>query len=366
MTRTWRWWVVAGATVVTASVPVLLGALPVPGRTEDAATLLARMQAARDRPYEGYAESTGYLALPVSDQFDSVTELLGGRTQLRVWWRGARDWRVDTITPVGEQSQRSGPDGSWLWDFEDDRATRLRPEPDGAVRLPRAGDAIAPQLAARVLSEASPKRARTLPSRRVAGRAADGIRVTPDDPDSSITAIDVWADRASGIPVTVELYSAGARRAALTTTFLDFNPTTPSAAETAFAPPPGARVRGRERLDLVGAIGRFSRVEPPGSLAGYDRQPPLPGAGGVGLYGRGVTQFSVAPLPPRTAGSLRSQLQVAAGVVQLPQGLVASVGPVGLLLTYSEVTAGQSWLVTGTLTSGGLARVAADLQRAGP
>lgn len=347
------------ATIV--AVPLVLGVLPVPGAPGDTAALLARMQASTSQPYEGYAESTGYLALPVSDEFESVTTLLGGRTQLRAWWRSDTDWRVDTLSPVGEQSQRTGPDGSWLWDFEDNRATRLQAEPARTVRLPAAGDALPPQLAARVLSDARADQATPLPSRRVAGRAADGLRVQPGEPDSSITAVDVWADRESGIPVTVEIHSAGDRRAALSTTFLDFAPVTPQASTTEFTVPPGSRVRRRERLDLVAAIGRFSQVEPPRELLGYVRQPALPGAGGVAVYGEGVTQFSVAALPGRIANSLRGQLGLAAGVTSLPEGLTASVGPVGLLLTDPAVTGGREWLVTGTLTPDGLARAARAL-----
>jgi hypothetical protein len=48
------------------------------------------------------------------------------------------------------------------------------------------------------------------------------------------------------------------------------------------------------------------------------------------------------------------------GVRSVPEGLVVTVGPVGLLLTDRGRT-GEDWLVTGTLTSDGLARAAAEL-----
>ncbi len=361
MSRPWRWSVVLGGSVALAAVPLVLAVLPVPGAPNDAAALLSRIDAARGRPYEGYAESTGYLALPVSGDFSSVTDLLGDRTQLRVWWADDHTWRVDTLSPFGEDSLRSLPTGTWQWDFEDDRATVTSGDADEPVRMPRAGDLLAPQLAARLLSEATPEEVSSLPSRRVAGRPADGLRLRPRDPDSSIAEVDVWADRASGIPVTVEVSAAGASRPGLTTTFLDFSPTRPAAADLSFSPPPGARIRTGARPDLVASLQRFAVGTPPASLLGYPRQPFVPFEQGVGLYGRGVTQVAVAALPGGRAAELRDQLQVAIGATKLPEGITVSVGPLGLLLTDPDVTGGRSWLVTGTLTSAGLAGVAHEL-----
>ena len=348
------------ATLGVAAVPLVLRELPVGGDHPDPSRLLARMQAVKDAPYAGYAESTGSLTFPVSDQFEPVTSLFGGRTQLRVWWRSAEDWRVDTLDPAGERSLHVSASGVWQWDFEDDRATRTTPEPDGTVRLPRADDGLAPALASRLLSEATGAQASALPSRRVAGRPADGIRVRPGDPRSSVDRIDVWADRASGIPVTVDVYGRGSDRPALSTTFLDFSPTTPTARETAFTPPPSSRVRVGTRFDLVEAISRFTQAEPPAQLIGYARQEPLPGTGGIGVYGRGVTELAVAPLPRRQAGSLGNQLRVAVGARQLPQGLSVSVGPIGLLLTEPDAE-GRQWLLTGTVTPEGLVAAATEL-----
>lgn len=350
----------AAATLGVAAVPLLLRELPVGGTHPDAGQVLARIQAVRDAPYAGYAESTGSLTFPVSDQFEPVTSLFGGRTQLRVWWRSADDWRVDTLDPAGERSLHVSASGVWLWDFEDSRATRTQPEPAGAVRLPRADDGLPTTLAARLLSEASSGQASALPSRRVAGRPADGIRVRPGDERSSVDRIDVWADRESGIAVAVDVYGRGSDRPALSTTFLDFSPTTPGADETAFTPPPSSRVRFGTRFDLVGAISRFTQAEPPARLLGYARQEPLPGTGGVGIYGRGVTQLAVAPMPRRQASSLGNQLRVAVGARQLPQGLTVSVGPVGLLLTEPD-RLGRQWLLTGTLTPDGLEAAATEL-----
>lgn len=366
MTPTRRWAVVAALVALLVALPLGVRALPVGGGgSGTAAALLERIHASATHPYAGYAESTGSLALPSTDQLSDVASLLGGRTQVRAWWRSADDWRADTLTPVGELSTRTSPAGTQVWDFEDSDVARTAPDVPGAVRLPRATDALPPLLAARLLSGATADRVSSLPPRRVAGRPADGLRLTPDDPLSSITRVDVWADRASGVPVLVEAFGGTSTTAALSSTFLDFTDDQPSAAVVAFAPPPGARVFTRQRLDLVRAVGRVPDTGLPATLLGFPRAAPQPGLEGIGQYGRGVAQLAVGALPDRVASSLRDQLRVASGATRLPEGIAVTVGPVGLLLTDPQVT-GQTWLVAGTLTPEGLARAAAGLRsRAG-
>lgn len=362
MTRSSRWAVVVTAVVVLAATPLLVRALPVAGAppTSSAGALLERMRAAWAGPYAGYVESSGSLALPVSDQLDEVASLLGGRTQLRVWWRAADDWRADALSPTGEHSTRTEPDGVWTWDFEDNRVTRTTPAVPGDLRLPQAADALPPQLAARLLSGARATEVSSLPARRVAGRAADGLRLVPDEPLTSIGHVDVWADRVSGIPVRVEVFGRAPGVAALSSTFLDFTPRRPSEQETAFTPPPGSRLRTGTRFDVVEIAGRFATVPPPESLLGLARARVASGLPGIGQYGSGVTRVVVSALPPRLARSLRAQLRVATGATQLPEGWSVSVGPVAVLLT-DEGPTGQDWLVTGTVTPAGLAAAAREL-----
>ncbi|MEO7753301.1 MAG: hypothetical protein ABIS35_07790 [Terracoccus sp.] len=360
--RTWRSAVVLALVAALALLPLVIRALPAGSPGEGAAALLARVRGSLDSPYSGYAESTGSLALPMSSDLGDVASLLGGRTQVRVWWRSSGDWRADTLTPTGEVGARTTPSGSTVWSYENDRVLLTTPDPAGAVRLPTAGDLLPPRLAARLLSGAGPELVTSLPSRRVAGRRADGLRLTPREPLSSVERVDVWADRESGVPVAVDVFGTDLGAPAVSSTFLDFSDATPTAAATAFTPPPGARVRTRQRFDLVRAVGRFPDQGLPPRLLGFDRATPLPDLEGIARYGRGVTQFAVGALPVGTADSLRRQLHLAAGARPVPEGVAVTVGPIGLLLTDPAVT-GRSWLVTGTLTADGLARVAAALPR---
>ena len=53
----------------------------------------------------------------------------------------------------------------------------------------------------------------------------------------------------------------------------------------------------------------------------------------VGVYGAGVTQIIVIPLRDREAHPLREQLGSWPGSRLVPEGVVLSVGPLGVLLT---------------------------------
>ncbi|MEO3938707.1 hypothetical protein V3N99_18420 [Dermatophilaceae bacterium Soc4.6] len=364
-----RWAVVTALVAVLVILPLVVRAFPVAGAASPATALLSRIHAAAQHPYAGYAETTGSLALPVTTGLGDVASLLGGITQQRVWWRGAQDWRSDTLSATGELSARTSPAGTQVFDFEDSDVARTGPDPAGAVRLPRATDTLPPLLADRLLSQATPAQVTSLPSRRVAGRPADGLQLLPNEPLSSIARVDVWADRASGVPLLVEAYSRSSAGAgggtsavpAMSSTFLDFTDATPGQQVVDFAPPPGAPVFDRRRLDLAQAIGRVPDTALPSSLLGFPRSASPPGLEGIGQYGRGVTQLAVGELPDRVAGSLRDQLRSVVGVTTLPEGVAVTVGPIGLLVTDPAVT-GRTLLVTGTLTPAGLAQVARGLR----
>jgi hypothetical protein len=355
----WRWAVCAAAVAVLVALPFAVRYAPVSVPDAGPAALLARMQASWAKPYQGYAETTGALALPTTDQLDDLSTLLSGRTQMRVWWRSDTDWRSDTITPAGEHSTRTTAAGSLVWDYEDNRVGVSAPEATNPVRLPRDTDTLPPALAARMLSDATVDQLRALPARRVAGRGAEGLELRPSDALSSVGRVDVWADAASGIPVLVEVFGRTGDLPAMSTTFLDFSDAAPTPADLAFTAPPRARVRSVGRSDLVRDIARFGGPRPPATLLGFTRARPGAAVATIGEYGTGVTQLAVSAVSAQLAGSLRDQLRLASGARELPEGLVVAVGPLGLLLTTSR--GGTTWLVAGTVTADGLTRAASEL-----
>ncbi len=67
----------------------------------------------------GTPSRPGDLALPVtSGQFSSLVDLFGSTTQLRVWWRSNQDWRVDEVSPSGEQDVHGIGADLWTWNYE--------------------------------------------------------------------------------------------------------------------------------------------------------------------------------------------------------------------------------------------------------
>jgi hypothetical protein len=353
-----RWSVVAGGVAVLVTLPAVVAALPARQSGIAAADLLARIQHSAGVPYSGYAESFGGLSLPVTQQVGDVADLFGQTTQLRVWYRAADDWRVDTITTAGESDVHVAPSGTWAWDFEGNRATWTSGVVDPAVRLPVASDLLPTNLARRLFSEATPSQVRRLPSRRVAGRSGPGLRLTPNAEGSTIERVDVWADGGTGLPLRVDVYGSGTT--VMSSRFLDFSTHRPSARDTAFVPPDTARIRSQDQPGTASEVDQFGDATPPPSLAGIPRNPALLSFGPVGVYGSGVTEFAAVPLPARTGFSLRSQLEATA--VKNEYGLQATIGPLSILLANPDLT-GAGWLLTGTVTPDTLATAAAQLAR---
>lgn len=353
----WRWSVVLVGVAVLVSLPAVVAALPVHARPVPAAALLRDIARSSQVGYSGDAESVGGLALPVTTAFSDLTDLFGGRTRLRVWWRGTDEWRADSLTASGETDVHRDQSGTWTWNYERNTATRAD-EP--SVRLPRAADVDPAQLGRRLLSEARPAEVRSLPARRVAGRPAAGLRLVPADPRSTIGRVDVWADPTTGLPVDVAVYGRGGGRPLLATSYLSLSTVRPAARTVAFSPPPGARTRFEQVTDLADAANRFAPFHPAQALAGYPLRQRVASQGAVGTYGRGVTVLSAIPLPGRVSGPLRRQLAGVPGLTSVAQGSVLTVGPLGMLLTTAG-DRGRSWLVVGTVTTATLQQAAGEL-----
>ena len=358
--RVLRWGAVAVAVAVLVSLPTAVRLRPARDGGISAAALLAKIQGSARVGYSGYAEAVGGLNLPLTDQFSSLTDLFGDRTRLRVWWRAVDDWRVDAIDATGEHDLHQDRTGTWTWDYEDDHAQRSAP---ASIRLPQPSDLEPAQLGRRLLSEAIAADVTRLPVQRVAGRDAPGLRLRPNDPQSTVTNVDVWADRDTGVPLRLAVYGAGTSRPVVETSYLDFTSTVPTPADTAFEPPAGQHTTVESGTDdLASRVDTFAPFLPPQQLAGYPLRTRVDGLGSVGTYGRGVTVLAAAPLPAQVAFALDRQLDNTPGIQQTPSGPLLTVGPLALLLTGRE-RGGRSWLLTGTVTTATLMRAANDLTR---
>jgi hypothetical protein len=304
----------------------------------------------------GYAESSGGLALPAADQLSSLTDLFSDRTEMRVWWRGATDSRVDVVSTGGETGYYRDAGGTWTWEYEANRATRTD---DAPLALPTPPDLLPNTLAGRLLAEAEPDELSRIGADRIAGRDALGLRLVPSAAASSIDRVEIYVDADTGLPLRVRVYAKGAGNPALDTRFVDLDVSPPNPGVTTFTPPLGA---SREVGDTLGVLQNAARELPPvplpDTLAGLPRRT-LDGAPpAIGIYGRGITVLAVVPLPRGVSGDLRNAAAQDPNAVTDELGTRLRAGPLGILLVAG--TRPQS-VIVGTVTVDALAQAAREL-----
>lgn len=317
-----RRWLLVGA---GAAALVGIGAVRLPGTAvrADPVALRDRIRATVP-PYVGYAESNGRLGLPEISQLQSTVGLLTGTTRIRAFVAAGDAWRADELTPSGEHGvYRVGP-SEFLWDFESDQLIRVLGI--AAARLPRAADLLPPDLARRLLSLAGSDPVTPLPGRRIAGREAAGLRVTPTDPQTTVGRVDIWADPATALPLRVEV-AGRSGPPVLTTELLEVADGPPDPAVLRPLAPPGAGNVTAEVVDVAGALKVLNAPPPPEQLVGR-RRVTLPGTPlpGVGVYGTGLAAFVLVPTSRDIAEQAVESATAAGGVaVTVSSGHAARV-----------------------------------------
>lgn len=291
---------VAGAVAVAVAASPTVGTLwPTGEPTRDPRSVLAAARSSAGVAHEGVVEVQGTLGLPDLPRLGELAALLGGTTRARVWWRSPTAWRVDRIDATGESGTYAVPDGVRTWDFESGDVEQSVAV--SSIRLPRVEDLLPPQAARRALAGITRgDRVSRLPSRRVAGRTADGVRVVPVDSSTTVGRLDLYVDRQTGLPLSLLVVPRGGGVPALRTSFVDVSTSRPSTSDVTPRTPPFTRVRITDTPDLASAVDRYAPFDLPRLLAGADRSRDLVGRGGSATYGRGLARFAVLPLPSRT------------------------------------------------------------------
>jgi hypothetical protein len=299
-----RWALVVGGVVLLCAMPVIDSALPVTVPHVAAAEVRGHILASEDRPYSGYAESDASFGLPAGlEGFSGVTSLLDGVTRMRVWQAAPNRWRVDVLSDVAENDTYQTRRGSYLWDSSSELLTQVLGQPP--VRLPRAADLLPPALAIRLLREAGPKAGVSeLAPRRVAGIAAIGLRLTPDDADSTISQVDIWAEPSSWLPLQVEIFGRDSGQPAIETQFLQVSSWRPDQATLTPQRGPGTAFTQTDASDLSGALSDLGPVILPVSLDGQARVATPAGFTQIGVYGRGLATFAVLEIDGSTGLNL--------------------------------------------------------------
>ena len=358
----WRWAAVAAAVAVLAALPPAIAALPAAGSAISAQALRARIMASAGRPYQGYAESTAGLALPDLPALQSVVRLLDGTTDQYAWYRSAEHWRSQQFTAAGEQDiyQDGSVTYQWIYAYNLFTAT-AGPQP---VRLPQVPDLLPPSLARRLLGLATAAdHFSRLPSARVAGVDAAGLRLTVTSPATTVGAVEVWADPADGLPVRVAVFARGAALPILTTSFLQLSQGRPDMAVVLPHPAPGINVAQAQPAVLRGVLDDRDFPFPP-RLAGLDRDTSPADLFGLAPYGSGFSEIILAPLPGR-AGDEAVSAAAAAGAKVFPLGggptAVLVRTPLLTVLLVIAVYHHLHFLFTGAVRPAVLERAARDM-----
>lgn len=359
----WRWAVVLCGTAALCAIPAIVAAVPVPASSITAAALRTRILASATVPYEGYVETTADFGLPALPDLQDVSTLLDGTTDQYAWYRSPGHWRADTLTTAGENDVYQVCRDTFLWDQSDNLLTRVVGSPP--VRLPRAADLLPPALARRLLGLASPAdHLSRLPSLRVAGVDAAGLRLVPGNPATTVGAIDVWADPVSGLPVEVRIIGRGASQPVLVSDFLQVGQHRPALATVIPHPAPGVD-RATARLSSLNGILNGGRRHPwPPELGGLRLMAPAGGLSGVAFYGTGFARLVLVPLPGRTGSQVvRAATTAGAGSITLPGGSAVLVRTplLTVVLATSDRFGGLTFLFAGPVTPAAAERAAGDL-----
>ncbi len=241
------------------------------------------------------------------------------------------------------------------WVFESQRATIA---PASTIRLPDASDLLPSTLARRLLEDVATEELVRLPSRRVAGVAAAGLRLEPRTPDTTIARIELWAEPESGLPLEVQVFGSGDRRPIVRTTVTALDLGAPAPSVTRFDPAPGVELVSEDAVDVAAAANAFAPYDLPARLGGLEARGGVdPGA--VGVYGRGPTSLIVLPLRGQVARPFRQRLRESPAAREGSLGIGLAAGPVGLLLTPRD--RGGTFLLAGTVTEEVLQRGASEL-----
>jgi len=358
-----RWSLVAAGVTGLCLSPIVIGAWPVPDQGIDPAALRNRVVSSAAQPYQGYAESTGHITLPDLPQIGDVTGLFAGTTRIRTWFATPMAWRVAVLTPTGEQDTYRTADGTVIWNYERNLVTGIVGELP--VRLPWASDLTPPALAHRVLAAATGDPVSRLPSRRIAGLAAGGFRVTPRDAASTIGRIDVWADPETGLPLRVEIGGRDTGRAVLTSRFLDVSRHVPDPKLIAPVRPRSAGLTTTNAPDVASSLNSVAYFPLPASLGGQPRMPTSEVVAGVGTYGQGLSTLVAVPLPGRLGGRAIAAADKA-GAVPVDfdggEGLEMRTSLLTTLLVWSGAQLNrQAFLLAGFVTPQAMERAGSDL-----
>jgi hypothetical protein len=199
-----------------------------------------------------------------------------------------------------------------------------------------------------------------LPSERVAGVDAAGLRLVPADSASTVSAVEIWADPASGLPVEVEVFARGAVAPVLVSRFLNVSLTRPAAAALVPNPGPGIDLATTALPDAAGVLNGYGPPLP-GNLGWIQRVANPAGLADVAAYGTGFSRFAVVPLPRRTGAAVLSAASSAGVTITIASSTAVVVETPLITMLLVQSPGGPVYLLAGAVTPSRLQYAAASL-----
>lgn len=355
-----RWALVAAIAVVACAVPSVVASIPAASSPIGVDQLRQRIESSGNQQFSGYARMQIELGLPNLPDLDNLTSLLAGTSDVRVWYAGPDRNRADVVNTIGERDVYQTPIGVTTWDYTSNLLTEVVGQQ--VLRLPTAGDFVPPALARRVLSMDPTDKATPLPSMRIAGISAAGLRIRPTDPATTVQQVDIWADPATGLPLQVEITARGATKPVLVSRFLNLTKGAPDPSSLQPPAQPGGLVQAAAPT-ILSALNNFGQRPLPSTLDNYQRQPQLPGLPGIGRYGTGLSQFVVLPLPRNIGRSAFDTISKNGGKkIQVDRGRAVVIQIPLLTVLIAQVDCRHTYLVAGLVDSTVLQQAAKELQ----
>ncbi len=223
------------------------------------AELLAKARTTQVPALSGTVTLTSNLGLPslgslgglAGGSANTITTLLAGTHSAQVWIDGADHVRIATSAPLAETNWiRNGTD-LWSYDSATQRVLHATIAADAhdsstvsATSAPDPAHETPAEFAKELLDEVTPSTGVTVDANRiVAGRAAYQLTLTPNSDVSTVKAVTIAVDAATGLPLDVTIRAASTGDVALEFGFSDVSFNAPAASTFAFTPPPGSTVK---------------------------------------------------------------------------------------------------------------------------
>jgi outer membrane lipoprotein-sorting protein len=265
----WRWALPAAAVAVIAVLGSgVLSANASPSLpTLTPAQLLAAAEQSHVDGFSGQLVADADLGLPElpslggsSGSDTSLYSMLSGSHTARVWYAGPTKQRFALLGTLGETDVFHDGTDLWQWDSDDLTAvhTTLPTASADQVPTPVHTSTLTPdELAQRAIAAIDPSTVVTVDdNRRIAGRPAYDLVLSPRDATSRISSIHIGLDSQYKVPLSVSVYPRGdTAHPSIDVSFSSIDFSVPANSEFSFRPPSSAKVTEQSWADVSAGQG---------------------------------------------------------------------------------------------------------------